>query len=103
MRKRIILLSCITAVAIATFVGTKALEPNAYENGLMALNVEALSQGDTNSGEGGIWGASCVPESDRLCILNLTLPNGQRGLLLIKNYRDPSPYQRRFIDSLLNP
>ena len=93
----------ITAIAIATFVGTKALEPNAYENGLLAQNVEALSQGDTNSGEGGIWGASCVPESDRLCILNLTLPNGQRGLLLIKNYRDPSPYQRRFIDYLLNP
>jgi len=103
MKKRIILLSCIAAVAIATFFGTKALEPNAYENGLLAQNVEALSQGDTNSGEGGIFGSSCVPESDYLCIFNLTLHDGQRALLLLKNYRDPSPYHRRFVDYLLNP
>lgn len=103
MKKRIILLSCIAAVAIATFVGTKTLEPNAYENGLLTQNVEALSQGDTHSGEGGILGSSCVPESGRLCIFNLTLQDGQRALLLIKDYRDPSSYHRRFYEDLLYP
>lgn len=102
MKKRIILLSCIAAVVIATFVGTKALEPNAYGNGLLTLNVEALSQGDTNSGEGGIPSIPCVPESDRSCILNLTLQDGQRAILLIPNYRSTSPY-RRFWDYILNP
>ena len=41
------MLSCITAVAIATFVGTKALKPNV--NDLLLQNVEALSQ-DGDSG-----------------------------------------------------
>ena len=46
MKKKVITLSCIAAVAIATFVGTKAFQSNAYENGLLNQNVEALSQGD---------------------------------------------------------
>ena len=46
MKKKVIMLSCIAAVAIATFVGTKAFQSNAYENGLLNQNVEALSQGD---------------------------------------------------------
>ena len=44
MKKKVIKLSCIAVVAIATFVGTKALQSNAYENGLLKQNVEALSQ-----------------------------------------------------------
>ena len=46
MKKKVIMLSCIAAVAIATFVGTKTFQSNAYENGLLAQNVEALCQGD---------------------------------------------------------
>ena len=46
MKKKVIMLSCIAAVAIASFVGTKTFESNAYENGLLALNVEALTQND---------------------------------------------------------
>ena len=45
------MLSCIAAVAIATFVGKKTFEKNAFEsNALLAQNVEALSQGDTGGG-----------------------------------------------------
>jgi len=48
MKKKVfMMLSCITAVAIATFVGTKALKPNV--NDLLLQNVEALSQ-DGDSG-----------------------------------------------------
>ena len=46
MKKKVITLSCIAAVAIATFVGTKALQSNAYENGLLTQNVEALSKSE---------------------------------------------------------
>jgi len=60
MKKKVIMLSCIAAVAIASFVGTKAFQSNAYENGLLVQNVEALSQGDytgnnssSNNGGGG--------------------------------------------------
>lgn len=38
------MLPCIAAVAIGTFVGTKALKSNAGENSLLMANVEALSQ-----------------------------------------------------------
>ena len=48
MKKKVITLSCIAAVAIATFVGTKALQSNAYENGLLTQNVEALSKSEGN-------------------------------------------------------
>jgi len=48
MKKKVIMLSCIAAVAIATFVGTKALQSNAYENGLLTQNVEALSKSEGN-------------------------------------------------------
>ena len=50
MKKKVITLSCIAAVAIATFIGTKTLQSNAQENGLLAQNVEALSRP-----EGGKW------------------------------------------------
>ncbi|MBR5989125.1 MAG: hypothetical protein IK003_06350 [Prevotella sp.] len=49
MNKKVIMLSCFAAVAIATFVGTKTLQSNAYEaNGLLAQNVEALSKPEAN-------------------------------------------------------
>jgi len=39
------MLSCITAVAIAAFVGKKTFESHTYEtNNLLMQNVEALSQ-----------------------------------------------------------
>lgn len=46
MKKKVyLMLSCIAAVAIATFVGKKAFESHAYEtNNLLIQNVEALSQ-----------------------------------------------------------
>ena len=45
MKKKIFLLPCIAAVAIATFVGAKSLRTSAYEsNELLLANVEALSQ-----------------------------------------------------------
>ncbi len=47
MKKKVITLSCIAAVAIATFVGKKTFESNAYgSNGLLIQNVEALAQND---------------------------------------------------------
>jgi hypothetical protein len=55
MKKKVITLSCIAAVAIATFVGTKAFQSNAYgANGLFVQNVEALSQGDGDGGGGAL-------------------------------------------------
>ena len=50
-KKSLFILPCIAAVAIATFVGTKALKSNACENNnLLIQNVEALSSGvDSNS------------------------------------------------------
>ena len=47
MKKKVIKLSCIAAVAIATFVGTKTFQSNAYENGLLTQNVEALSKSES--------------------------------------------------------
>lgn len=45
MKKKIFLLPCIAAVAIATFVGAKPFKTNASEsNDLLLANVEALSQ-----------------------------------------------------------
>ena len=52
MKKKVLMmLPCIAAVAIATVVGKKTYEKNAFEgNALLAQNVEALSQGDTGGG-----------------------------------------------------
>ena len=48
MKKKIFLLPCIAAVAIATFVGAKSYKTSAYEsNELLLANVEALSQTET--------------------------------------------------------
>ena len=45
MKKKIFLLPCIAAVAIATFVGAKSFKTNAYEsNELLLANVEAMSK-----------------------------------------------------------
>ena len=46
MKKKTFMLSCIAAVAIATFVGKKNIESCVFENdALFAQNVEALSNG----------------------------------------------------------
>jgi len=53
-KRKIFMLSCIAAVAIATLVGTKTLQSNAYENnGLLIQNVEALAEGDADLGDQG--------------------------------------------------
>ena len=47
MKRKILMLPCIAAVAIATFVGKKTMESNAYEkNSILMENVEALSAGE---------------------------------------------------------
>lgn len=53
MKKKIFLLPCIAAFAIATFVGAKTLRSNASEsNSLLMANVEALSMREfTNLGD----------------------------------------------------
>lgn len=43
------MLSCIAAVAVATFVGKKTLDSN-ESNGLLAQNVQALSNGEFPDG-----------------------------------------------------
>ena len=44
MKKKIFLLPCFAAVAIATFVGAKTFKSNAEEsNDLLMANVEAMS------------------------------------------------------------
>ncbi len=50
MKKKVFLmLPCIAAVAIATFVGKKTFESNAYDtNSLLIQNVEALASGGDN-------------------------------------------------------
>lgn len=56
MKKKILMLPCIAAVAIVTFVGKKTMESNAYEkNSIMMENVEALSAG----GEGIVTHYTC--------------------------------------------
>lgn len=47
MKKKILMLPCIAAVAIASFVGKQTLESSAYEsNELLMANVEALSSSE---------------------------------------------------------
>ncbi|MBR1666055.1 MAG: hypothetical protein IJ699_07540 [Bacteroidaceae bacterium] len=49
MKKKILMLPCIAAVAIATLVGKQAYEANAYEsNELLMANVEALADNEEN-------------------------------------------------------
>ena len=55
MKKKVITLSCIAAVAIATFVGAKTFESNAYENGLLTQNVEALSKSEAREAQCYNW------------------------------------------------
>ncbi len=52
MKKKIFLLPCIAAVAIATYVGAKSFKTNASEsNNLLLANVEALSSGSDPGAE----------------------------------------------------
>jgi len=49
MKKKIMMLLCIAAVAIATFVGKKTFESHAYEtSSLIMQNVAALSSGESS-------------------------------------------------------
>ena len=82
MKKKVIMLSCIAAVAIATFVGTKAFQSNAYENGLLNQNVEALSQGDVRP----TVYLPCVIASST-CYANFVSGSGS-GTMAIFGYRN---------------
>ncbi|WP_091902364.1 NVEALA domain-containing protein [Prevotella sp. lc2012] len=89
MKKKVIMLSCIAAVAIATFVGTKTLQSNAYESGLLAQNVEALSQGDTGEGDAGedsIY-IPCEVYEGNTCSVNVRTASGS-GVMDIDNHRN---------------
>ena len=71
-QKVLLMLPCIAAVAIATFVGKKTLENNAYEsNAFLAQNVEALSQnnGDLRSLQDQ---ARYIQTSQGLLVTNIT-------------------------------
>ena len=62
MKKKILVLPCIAAVAIATFVGTKTLGTNASEsNPLLSRNVEALASASSESANSNP--TICYPES----------------------------------------
>lgn len=70
MKKKILLmLPCVAAVAIGTFVGTKALKSNASENSLLMANVEALSLGGENGSEQGLrlWTACSKKPGNVYC------------------------------------
>ena len=48
-KKFFLMLPCIAAVAIATFVGKKTFESHAFEsNDMLVSNVEALASGESN-------------------------------------------------------
>ena len=81
MKKKVMMLSCIAAVAIATFVGTKAFQSNAYENGLLNQNVEALSQGDVPT----VWIPCAIASST--CYLNFVSGSGS-GTMPISGHRN---------------
>ena len=81
MKKKVITLSCIAAVAIATFVGTKAFQSNAYENGLLNQNVEALSQGDVPT----VW-IPCAIDNNT-CYLNFVSGSGS-GTMPVSGHRN---------------
>lgn len=54
MKKKFMMLSCIAAVAIATIVGKKTFESQAYEaKSLLMQNVEALSTPSDDGGDNG--------------------------------------------------
>ena len=61
--KKKLMLPCIAAVAIATFVGTKTIKSNASKNSLLMANVEALSDYET------ITDAKCKGEKKNRCLL----------------------------------
>ena len=81
MKKKVIMLSCIAAVAIATFVGTKAFQSNAYENGLLNQNVEALSQGDVPT----VWIPCAIASST--CYANFVSGSGS-GTMAVSGHRN---------------
>jgi hypothetical protein len=80
MKKKVITLSCIAAVAIATFVGTKVLQSNVYENGLLSQNVEALSRGDYYNNPPIV---RCVGQPTSTCYVNVG-----SNIMMIYSYRN---------------
>lgn len=71
-KKNFLMLPCIAAVAIATFVGKKTFESHAYEShALLAQNIEALAL----DGE-------APPSVKRLKQVNCECTNGAKGTTL---------------------
>ena len=88
MKKKVIMLSCIAAVAIASFVGKKTFESNAYENGLMTQNVEALSQGDYAEGDATIVDFPCAQSSGDTCAFSCRDAEGNIATCKVPGYRN---------------
>ena len=88
MKKKIFLLPCIAAVAIATFVGAKSFQTNAYEsNELLLANVEALSNPPDESGSITLWvrkDGDCVYEAKGKANSETTLQIGAIGSIKLK-------------------
>ena len=87
MKKKVIMLSCIAAVAIASFVGKKTFESNAYENGLMTQNVEALSQSDQGDYSESVPYIPCEKSSGDKCLINVRTANGN-ATMEVADYRN---------------
>lgn len=87
-KKFLLMLPCIVAVAIATFVGKKTFESSALErNNIMLENVEALSQGDA----GGFF-VPCY-QSTTTCTYNATNANGETWVMVIPDAVKAAPYK----------
>ncbi len=72
MKKQIIVLSCVAAVAIATFVGKKAYEFSYGESKtLFKQNIEALTQGEVANG----YVRKINPIYTKTCYRNYVDPN----------------------------
>lgn len=89
MKKKILMmLPCIAAVTIATFVGKKTFELNAFGGDtLLAQDVEALSQGES----GGIF-IPCY-EANSICPVNIVDASGREGTMYVSKAVKAAPYK----------
>lgn len=88
MKRKILMLPCIAAVAIATFVGKKTFESSALErDALLAQDVEALSQG-----ESGVFFIPCYKASIT-CRYNAIDASGKECTVTVDQAVKAAPYK----------